>query len=600
METAYEVTGGVARIRLTDYGAVPDSGRDALPAMRRAIEAAERHAGPAVLECPPGRYDFYPGEAARAPYYITNTASEEENPDVTKTIAILLKGIGRLTLDGNGSLFLFHGRVTMLALDGCDDVEIRDLHLDYVRPTVAEMTVTAAGTGYMDVEVHPDSRYELQDGKVYWTGDGWRFNAGPMQAFDPVRNRTWRIDNLGEAARAEELAPGRLRFHLDGASGEPAGRVLQVRDGLRDQVGVFIHRSRNIRLTGGGIHFMHGLGIVCQYSEDLRFSELDLSPRPETGRTVTAFADFIHVSGCRGRVEIEGCRFIGGHDDPVNVHGTHLRLVGMPEPNRVLLRFMHPQTYGFQPFFPGDEAAFVKSATLLPYGSGRVRAVQAVSPRDWLLTLEADAPAGAEPGDAVENVTWNPELHVHGNYFARIPTRGVLVTTRRKAVIEGNVFDGTTMSGVLVADDAESWFESGPVRDLTIRGNRFAGCGSAEHPVICVAPENRVADAASPVHEGIVIEGNRIETSLAAALDAKSVRGLRFANNAVVPAEGAAEDGAPAAASLIRLDACSGVTVNGNAFAEDGLPASVAAVKRMAPDGLRVGEGQRLRVEVRD
>ncbi|MBO7744882.1 right-handed parallel beta-helix repeat-containing protein [Paenibacillus sp. MWE-103] len=600
METAYEVTGGIARFRLTDYGAEPDSGRDALPAMRRAIEAAGKHDGPALLEIPQGRYDFYPDEAAREPYYITNTASEEENPDVTKTIAILLKGIERLTLDGQGSLFLFHGRVTMLALDGCDDVEIRNLHLDYARPTVAEMTVTAAGTDYMDVEVHPDSRYEVQDGKVHWTGDGWRFNAGPMQAFDPVRNRTWRIDNLGEAALAEELAPMRLRFRLGGAPSEPAGRVLQVRDGLRDQVGVFIRRSRNIRFADGGIHFMHGLGVVCQYSEDLRFAELDFSPRPETGRTVTAFADFIHVSGCRGRVEIEGCRFVGGHDDPINVHGTHLQLVGMPEANRVLLRFMHPQTYGFQAFFPGDEIAFVKRETLLPYASGKVLAVEAVSPRDWLLTLDADAPAGAEPGDAVENVTWNPELRVRGNYFARIPTRGVLVTTRRKTVIEDNVFDGTTMSGVFVADDAESWFESGPVRDLTIRGNRFAACGSSEHPVIFIAPENRVADAARPVHEGIVIEGNRIETSLAAALVAKSVRGLRFANNEVVPAEGAAEDGAPAAASLIRLDACSGAAIEGNAFAEGGMPANVAALKRMAPDGLRMGEGQRLRVEARD
>ncbi|MBM7566208.1 right-handed parallel beta-helix repeat-containing protein [Paenibacillus sacheonensis] len=589
------------RILLTDYGAEPNSGRDALPAMRRAIEAASRVPGPVVLECPKGSYDFYPEAAARLTYFITNTASEEENPDPAKTIAILIKQASRLTLEGNGSLFLIHGRMTMLVVDGCDDIEIRNLHLDYVRPTVAEMTIEAAGGDYFDALVHPDSRYELQDGRVYWIGDGWRFHEGPMQAFDPVRNRTWRIDNLGErAVRVEELAPMRLRFHLDGAPEQPPGRVLQVRDGIRDQVGAFIHRSRNVRWLRSGVHFMHGLGIVCQYSEDLRFAGLDLTPRPETGRTVTAFADFIHLSGCRGKIVIEDCRFVGGHDDPINVHGTHLQIADIPAPNQVRLRFMHPQTFGFEAYFPGDEVEFVESASLIAYGSGKVKTVQALSPRECLLTLEEDVPAGAAAGHAIENTTWTPEVHISGNYFARIPTRGVLVSTRRKAVIERNVFDGMTMSGVFVADDAESWFESGPVRDLAIRRNRFIACGSADHPVIYIAPENRLVEADKSVHGGIVIEDNRIETSEAAALDAKSVRGIRFANNAIVPASEVGSHGGQRprkAASLIRLSACSEVTIAGNAIATEGTPAQFVFTHLTAIDEVRVEPGQGLRIE---
>ncbi|MCL6459586.1 MAG: right-handed parallel beta-helix repeat-containing protein, partial [Gorillibacterium sp.] len=77
-------------IHLTNFGAKPDSGEDSQLAMRQAIEAARLISGPVVLDCPQGRYDFYLDEAVRAPYYITNTASEEENPDVTKTIGVLL------------------------------------------------------------------------------------------------------------------------------------------------------------------------------------------------------------------------------------------------------------------------------------------------------------------------------------------------------------------------------------------------------------------------------------------------------------------------------------------------------------------------------
>ena len=54
---------------------------------------------------------------------------------------------------------------------------------------------------------------------------------------------------------------------------------------------------------------------------------------------------------------------------------------------------------------------------------------------------------------SVENVTWTPEVEIRNNYFSRIPTRGILVTTRRKVVIEDNVFYRIPMSGVLVSDD---------------------------------------------------------------------------------------------------------------------------------------------------
>ena len=44
------------------------------------------------------------------------------------------------------------------------------------------------------------------------------------------------------------------------------------------------------------------------------------------------------------------------------------------------------------------------------------------------------------PNLVVENVTYTPEVIVRNNYFSRIPTRGLLVTTRRKVLIESNTF----------------------------------------------------------------------------------------------------------------------------------------------------------------
>ncbi|CAI6023043.1 right-handed parallel beta-helix repeat-containing protein [Cohnella sp. JJ-181] len=553
--------------RLEDYGARPDSGTDATVAMRSAIAAAAAAGRPALVACGPGRYDFYPAEATRAPYFITNTASEAENPDIAKTIGIYLKDVRDLTIDGGGALFVFHGKQTMLALDGCERIAIRRLRFDYAAPTVTEAKVTGVGADWLTLEVHYDSRYEIDGGKLYWTGDGWRFCDGPMQAFDPVRDTTWRIDNLLEAASsAKEEGPGRvlLRFDAAGAgmlSGIEPGFVLQCRDGIRDQVGVFLLHSRDVTMEEVGLHFMHGLGVVGQYSERLTFSRLTLAPRPETGRTVAAFADFIHMMGCKGTISITDSRFSGAHDDAINVHGTYLRIEDRLAPDRIRVRFMHPQSYGFQAFRAGDEIEFAGARTLTALGLGTVAAVERLSERLLELTLEEPAPEAVGEGDVVENVTWTPEVHIAGNRFARIPTRGILLTSRRRAVIENNTFERMRMSAVWIEGDASSWFESGPVRDLTIRGNRFVECGDADCPVIAIVPAIPEADAERPVHRDIRLTDNRFETRDALALEAHGTRGLAFVGNEIRAAT-AAGFGKPEHA--IRLTACAETDIRDN------------------------------------
>ncbi|OAB30931.1 hypothetical protein PMSM_22665 [Paenibacillus macquariensis subsp. macquariensis] len=157
-----------------------------------------------------------------------------------------------------------------------------------------------------------------------------------------------------------------------------------------------------------------------------------MAPRPETGRTVAAFADFLHISGCRGKVAILNSHFEGAHDDAINVHGTHLRIIDQPAPNQVLVRFMHGQSYGFDAFFPGDVIDFVRSSSLTVYARYTVKTVDFINPREILLTLEQTVEDYIETGDVIENETWTPEVEIRNNYFARVPTCGILVSTRRE------------------------------------------------------------------------------------------------------------------------------------------------------------------------
>jgi polygalacturonase len=196
----------------------------------------------------------------------------------------------------------------------------------------------------------------------------------------------------------------------------------------------------------------------------------------------------------------------------------------------------------------------------------------------------------------VENATWTPEVAIRNCRFARTNTRGLLLTTRRKTVIENNTFFRTGMSAILIADDAASWFESGPVRDVLIRGNEFVDCGYNGGPgnaVIAIAPENREVNVEKPVHHNIRIEDNVFRTYDYPVLWAKSTEGLKFAGNRIVRTTTLAPQSGNR--NTFALEACSGVVIEGNTFGGEVLGRNVRAAKMRESD-IRVGADQKIEV----
>lgn len=202
------------------------------------------------------------------------------------------------------------------------------------------------------------------------------------------------------------------------------------------------------------------------------------------------------------------------------------------------LRFMQAQSYGFTAFHAGDTVALVQVKTMMrcktPY---RVRWARKLSDREILVSFTAPVTDDFEIGhDCVENLSYTPEVHIHHNYFTRTSTRGLLVTTPRKVVIEDNVFEKTGMSAILIESDAEGWFESGPVKDVLIRNNTFIDCayqGGPGNAVIALNPSNTVVDSRQPVHQNIRIVNNRFLTFDYPVLFAKSTHHLLFSGNSI-------------------------------------------------------------------
>ncbi|SDL16883.1 right-handed parallel beta-helix repeat-containing protein [Siphonobacter aquaeclarae] len=520
-------------VSVADAGIRPDTYENVTPLVQRVLSGAA--AGTTVV-FPKGRYDFWPDGAVKAKYFISNTSTEEEDPSKLRNIGLYLKKARNITIDGSGSLFVFHGKMTTFVVDSSENITLRNFRVDFERPTMSEMRIVGPQDGGTLVDIHPDARYQIRDGRLTFYGEGWKTSHFHAVAFDStqgtMRYSSWKPF---QTATATDLGRGRVLFRP--AVDIKSGTILTVRDIIRDQVGMFLYASKNLTLENVQMHYMHGLGIVNQFNENITMRNVLVEPRAESGRVISSSADCMHFSGCRGLVRIENCRFSGAHDDPVNVHGTNLRFLKKEAPDRLRLRFMHGQTYGFQPFFAGDEVAYVHAASMIRFAPGKVKSVERASDREWLVTFEKPVPAELEVNDCVENMTWTPEVHISGCVFTRTNTRGLLLTTPRKAVIENNVFDRTGMSAILIEADAEGWYESGPVKDVLIRNNRFLNCGyqgGPEHAVIAIHPSNRVIDSRRPVHTNIRIENNTFEVFDTPVVYAKSTGGLTFTGNTLV------------------------------------------------------------------
>ncbi|MDE6490164.1 MAG: alpha-1,3-galactosidase, partial [Muribaculaceae bacterium] len=304
---------------------------DATEHLQAAIDSAGRLAGkPVEIHLSPGDYHISWYMAAQRCYHISNTASAEENLDPTKHIGMLFKNMSDVIVDGHGARLITCGEMTPWVIDSCENIVIRNLTVTAGDPSVPEMTVTAITDSTMTTKVTPPSQYAIDnDGHLVWWGAGWEIDGGIAQILYPDRGVTLRCGSpLIESRKVSELSPGELMFHFNKTPPDTRpGDIYQMRHSIRNEVAGLINRSRNITLENLQLQFMGNFGIVAQFSDNITYRSLTCAPDEASGRTCAGFADFLQLSGCRGKVIIEGCNFSGSQDDPINIHGTHLSVV---------------------------------------------------------------------------------------------------------------------------------------------------------------------------------------------------------------------------------------------------------------------------------
>ena len=130
-------------IKVSQNGSAASSIRTALK------KAAAMKGSPVTLKLDLGLWNIPREEAIVRKYYVSNTTSESENPDPSKHIALLLRGLRNVTIDGSGSTIMLDGEMSAFIIDSCQNITLRNLTIDNAHPTQTEMTVEAEGKDYM-------------------------------------------------------------------------------------------------------------------------------------------------------------------------------------------------------------------------------------------------------------------------------------------------------------------------------------------------------------------------------------------------------------------------------------------------------------------
>lgn len=498
-----------------------------------------------------GEYDFYQGVALSRKFQISNT---NDAPKKAKPIILSFENVKNYILEGDKDSktdIFVNGKMIHCAITHSENISINHLCFDFRRPTMSEYQVVAVNENSVDVRIHDDSKYRIHNNKLIWVGDGWELTAPQFTQEGNVASQTlFRAQSLfANAAKIEELEKNLVRITFNKKRNVKLHNIFQERNTHREMVGAFTANSKNVSYVNCAFYFMHGLGIVNQFTENITLKNIWFAPRVNSGRTASCWADAIQASSCKGLLLIEDCMFSGTHDDPLNVHGTALRIISKKSSNVIIARFMHGQTFGFQPFFPNDEIEFVSNTSMTPYHKNKVVSVQKLNEREFELTLENEA-AAFEKNHVLDNLTWYPEVVIKNCVINMCSTRGFLLTSMKPILVEKCLFTRTFMPAILVEGDANGWFESGRIRNMVLRDNIFMECAE---PVIQINPGTRTNKPGERVEKNILIENNTFKLKGNTAVSAKSVDGLRIINNIFSTPK-----------LPVRTNACDNVTIENN------------------------------------
>lgn len=498
-------------------------------------------------------YHFYKDYCPSKVIHMTNTDSFK-NPK--KYFAMLIENMENITIDGNGASFVIHGDICSLAVLNCKNVTLKNFTIKYASPNNVELKVIENKGKTVLYEI-PESTLWYVDGKdliffeqspftkkSYWQfkNDENSWNSVCHSGLDVYRTLHFKSCFAGvKAVERKSLTQVEIKYRT--RKRFKVGDVYTFSENKnRNTCGVFVNESENVCAENVTVNYLAGFGWLSQMCNNVSFDKVIFEPCEN--HHVSAFADLIHICGCKGDVNINDCEFSHPHDDAINIHGSFLRINKKVNDNTAVFEFVHNQQGGYRAFNTGDRAVFYYRNNLQELG-GEYTVKSAVDDIDnKQVTVEfeeklpesIDAKFAGQNNVVVENVTYCPNVEISNCTFKAIPTRGILCTTSGKVRIHHNSFTNVSMAHIFISNDASDWYESGPVRDVEIYENSFELQATKQYeqmncPGVLVKPITLGRKIGAPIHKNIHIHNNSFNVGRDKPVKAYGVENINIHDN---------------------------------------------------------------------
>lgn len=570
-----------------------DCAEDATTVLLHAIEKLE--SGEAkTISFEEGEYHFYPDFARERFCFFSN------HGDFLTRIAFDLTNLEGVTIEGNGSKFIFHNRIIPFNISDSKDINLQNFSVDFAERFGTECEVVANNTesNSFDIKVPETEQYEIRNGVLFFLKADYEHTIGQSILYDPATgmvayntekytpincisklDRTpkfeykYRIDSNDtfkkfrgkeSTIKIEELGNNIIRITGNKKDLPPVGTILSTKgeQGLnRLAPAIKVDNTANFTAQGVTLHHASGMGFLCENSENLTLNKCAVTPAE--GYMVSVTADASHFVGCRGKITIKDCIFENQLDDATNIHGAYQEIIRKVDDYTIGVRMGHFQQQNFSISKIGDSIGFIRiSDSYSPYSTNTVKKIKRVNGRYHEITFNEPLPTSIKLGDMAENISAYPEVEVTGSTFKGNRARGLLISTPKGTVIKNNTFS-TEMEAILMPVENSHWFESGNARNVVISNNHFrdSNFSGLDRGVICFRTDE---SNPNPAFSNIVISNNEFDHFDSRILEATNVDGLTFKNN-IIKYSGTFEPLFPDRA-VVTLNHCTKVKLSGNKY----------------------------------
>lgn len=560
--------------------------KDATPIVVKALKRCKEE-GISKLIFPKGTYHFYPTFAPERYCEITN------NDNGLKRTSFPLIDFHNFEIDGNGSDFIYHGKMIPFIIEESSNVKITNLSVDWEVPFALEGLVVANNLKdkTFDIEVkspyevkfghlylkleRPDTPYERKYGKRFAFWEHYNLEVGQNIFWDPKTMAplyNTKLYNMPEKGIfAEELKKGLIRITTKMQKIPPLGSVMVSKGEYlqnRTSPAFRVFKSKDLEFKNVNVYHAGAMGLIAERSEDITLDSFNVVLRKGSGRMVTTTADATHFCNVKGTVTIKNSTFENMLDDATNIHGTYVRVNKIIDDYTLAVETYHPHQNGYLFGEAGDKVQIIDQKNLQPTTESMIlKRVERVNEKISYITFDKPITNKVEVFDGVENISWHASAVLENNIVRNNRARSFLISTPRKVVVRNNHLS-SQMASFRLTGDLGLWNESGPNEGLLIENNVIENAvygGNGPQSIFLIDPQYVDKKNFEGIYSrNIIIRNNIIKTFDSSIMLAMSVDGLVFENNQIIRTN-KYKPIFPKVTNL-RIVNCNNVVIKGNTY----------------------------------